>query len=297
MGKIGIIIDSTSSLSYEEATKKGLGYIPLIITVNGIDKKSGIDIFNKDIYRFMDSKDVKISTSLPLGKDIEDAFDKTLKKYEKVIYIGLSKKFSGTFNAVSLIAKKSKYEGKVFVYESKWSAPWTGLYLDEIIDIVNNAKDVQSIFDKLDLPTKWMVGYMSPKDTYWFYKGGRITKTQYLASTLLKVFPILTVIDGKIDQDSVVKSRTVNKATLLMCDMMKDKVDKLKEMNIPFTLLSLESENKISNDILVKSVEDYFDIPKKDIISIELSTEQTAHLGPGAFGLSLFVPIKGLVKK
>lgn len=297
MGKIGLVIDSTSSIDLKEATKRGIGYIPLVISIDGVDKKSGVDITIDELYKRMENRDVKISTSLPLGKDIEKAFDNALLKYEKVIYIGLSKKFSGAHNAIVNFIKQDKYEGRVFVYDTKWSAPWTGLHLDEIIDLTKTEKNVEDIFKKLDLPLPWMIGYMSPKDTYWFYKGGRITRVQYLASNFLKVLPILTVKDGEIDQKSVIKMRTVKKTMIKMCELMNDKVDKLKEMKIPFTLLSLKSENVENNKLMIETIIEFFKVEKKDIISLELSTEQTAHLGPGSFGLSLFVPIKGLVKK
>jgi len=297
MGKIGLVIDSTSSISYDEAKKRGIGYIPLIISINGEDKKSGVNITIPELYKLMENRDVKISTSLPLGKDIEKAFDDALKKYDKVIFIGLSKKLSGTYDAiVNFVNNQEKYKNKVFVYDTKWSAPWTGLHLNEVLEILEKESDIKKIFKKLDLPTPWMIGYMSPKDTYWFYKGGRITKAQYLASNFLKILPILTVIDGCIDQKSVVKMRTVKKSMIKMCEMMEDKVVKLKELKVPFTLLCLKSENEENNSLMVQTIVDFFKVSKKDIKLMELSTEQTAHLGPGSFGLSIFVPIKGLDK-
>jgi len=124
MRKIGLIIDSTSALSEEEAKKLGIFYIPVVISVNNNNYLSGIDIDNKKLYEKMTSTKIRITTASPLGRSIEEAFDAALEEYPKAIFIGISHKFSGTANAANIIAQTDKYKGKIFVMtDTLFSSP------------------------------------------------------------------------------------------------------------------------------------------------------------------------------
>jgi DegV family protein with EDD domain len=294
MEKIGVIFDTTSTLTVDEAKKKNVGLIPLNIIINGKEHKSTFEINNKDIYKAMEDKDVDIKTSLPLGIDVEKVFNEMFKKYDQVVFIGLSKKLSGTIDSIKNFIKDKEYKDRVFIYDSQLSAPWTYMLVDEIIDIVKKENNIDDVFKKIDKVKPWLVGYMSPESTYWFYKGGRITKVQYLISNLVKINPILTVEDGEINKKTVIKARNVEQAVSKMCDLIKHKVDKLRDKKIPFKFLTLKSGNKFANEMVIKNIKKFFNVEGKDIIETELSTEQTVHLGPNAFGVSIFVKLKDI---
>ncbi len=296
MKKIGLIIDSSSGLSMKEANDKGYGFIPLEVIINGEVKKAGVDISFEELFdKMKDKKNVDIKTSLPNGVDIEKAFEWTLERYEEAVYIGLSHKLSGTQNAIRNIANLSdKYKNKIHTYESQYSSPWTKMYTEEINELLNEGLEINEIYERLDRANEYMFGLLSPGDIYWFYKGGRISKTTYMAGSLLRITPILTVEDGDLSPDKVIKARGIDKAMLKMIEIMKEKMTTLREKKIPFKLMSLKSNNeKLNNDMLV-NLKNEPEMNGVEIIQSGLSIEQTAHMGPSSCGLAILVKLKDM---
>lgn len=296
MGKIGLILDSTCGLSKKEVESMGFGFMPIIININGIDKRAGVEVDSKEMYSIMSDRHVIIKTSLPSGEDIMKSFDFVLKKFEKAIFISLSRKMSGTYNSARIISKDDKYKGKIFVYESLYSSPWTPLYVKEFIELVESEDSIEKIYSILDLSIKYLIGFLSPGDIWWFYKGGRISKMQYIAGSLMKMKPILTISDGEIKKHDVPKIRTPKKAMNKMCEMLEPLIKMANDDKLPFKYVVLDSDEKELTESTKDSLKRNFHIKDKDILITQLSPEQTAHMGPGSFGMTILISLKDLRK-
>ncbi len=72
-----------------------------------------------------------------------------------------------------------------------------------------------------------MQGYVIPGTLDYLYKGGRITKTQYLAGSLLKIFPIVKVENGSLNDNDIIKGRTISKAIDKMIERVLKERDEL----------------------------------------------------------------------
>lgn len=299
MRKIGLIIDSASGYTLAEANAKGHAFIPLQITINENTKKAGIEISQEDLYKEMaNKKNVEIRTSLPNGKDIEAAFEWILERYEKAIYVGLSYKLSGTQNAVyNVWNSNDEYKERIFIYRSEYSSPWLNLYIEDFEKVLEEEEDFEKISEIFDLANPHMFGLVAPGDIYWFYKGGRISKGAYMAGSLLKVIPILTLEDGKLDPNKVVKARGIEKAMDKMNNIVEEKIEILKKLEIPFKILNMDSNVSSYTETMAEKIEEKFNVPKNELINKSISTEQTAHMGPGSCGIGIYVKLEDLLKK
>ncbi len=299
MRKIGLIIDSASGLSIEEANAKGHGFIPLQILVNEEEaKRAGIEIKTEDLYEMMqDKKNISIQTSLPNGKDIEAAFEWALERYEKAIYIGISHKMSGTQNAVqNVVQLEEKYKERIYVYESEYSSPWLTAYIQDFERLVEEYDDFEKMKEILDLANPYVYGMLAPGDIYWFYKGGRISKAAYMVGSLLKVTPILTIDKGTLDKDNVVKARGVEKANAKMVEILEERVNELKEKGIPFKYICLDSNNKSFTEDAIAKLSEKFGVNKEEVLPFPISPEQTAHMGPDSTGVGIWVSLFDLLE-
>ncbi len=297
MRKIGLIIDSATGLTMAEANERGHAMIPLQIELNGSVYKAGVDITTEKVLNEMETrkKEIEIKTSLPNGTDIEAAFDWILEKYEKAIYIGLSHKMSGTNNAVKTVKNlNDKYDGKIFIYESEYSSPWTRFYLEDFEWLLENFDDIDEISKILDLAKPYMYGHLSPEDIYWFYKGGRLSKMSYIAGSLLKVKPILTIEGGTLAADKVIKARGLEKAMDKTIELVKEEAEKIKSEGLPFKIMTIDSSDPELTKGMCTRIVEVFGVSEDEIIKYPVSTEQTAHMGPGAIGLAAVVSLKDL---
>ncbi len=298
MRKIGLILDSASGYSKAELNKKGHAFIPLQISVNGDVKKAGIDITLQEIYKAMeDKKNVEIKTSLPTGNDIEAAFDWILERCEKAIYISISARLSGTNNAARTVQKlNDKYMERIYIHDSEYSSPWSNIYLEDFERLINEYDDIEEIEKILNLANPHMFGVLAPGDIYWFYKGGRISKTQYIAGSLLKVKPILTLENGTLNKDKIEKARGIPKAIAKMVEMIEPKVNELKEKGIPFKIMNMASSDPSFTDEMAKKIEEKYGVPRSEQIIMTISQEQTAHMGPASCGTGIFVSLFDLIE-
>ncbi len=291
MKKIGIVFDSSCGKSKEELKAKNSFAIPLLITINNDEYNANFEITSQEIVKIMsENKEVDVKTSSPINKNIIDTFKEALKEYEKVIFVGISKEFSGTINAVSQVVKgENEFVDRVFIYEkSLFSAPWTGFYFDNIIEFANNAKSIEEVFEKLDQYNGNLIGFLVPGDIYWFYKGGRISKNQYLAANLLKIKPILVVRSGRISKREMHVTRSDKKAIKKIFDLVQKQINIFKEKGITeyyFGVLNGFNQEKL--DFTLDSLVEHFKINRDDIKVTTIGAEQSAHLGPDSFGVTI----------
>ncbi len=294
MKKIGLIFDSTCGMSKKEVESKGFGYISMLIIINGKVYSAGDDIDSKGVMNQMVDRNIDIKTSLPPGDNIIAAFDKVLENYDQAIYLGISSKFSGTHNVVKLMAEDKKYKGKIFVPETEFSSPWISYYSKQFIEMLNEFKSIDEIVDIINKTSPYMTGYLSPGDIWWFYKGGRISKVQYVLGNLAKVYPILKVTKGAFDKSMTIKVRNRKKTMVKMIELMESKIKYLNDNKIPFKYLALSSGDKEIENELTGLIKERFKAKNKDIIVTDLTAEQTAHLGPNSFGFTIFAGLKGI---
>ncbi len=289
MNKIGLIYDSTCGITKLEAHQKGLGFVPLVINIDDKQYFAGDTITSDMLYSMM-TKETKISTSTPIAEMVVNAFREALRHHEKVVFITMSKKFSGTINqAKMIIDAHPEFQGKVFVYDGLWSSPWTYLYLEEVISKVKHSHTVEEVFAYLDSLQKYMVGFLAPSSIYWFYKGGRISKKQYVLGSLFKIIPILTVKDGEINPDSIERARSADKAIDKIIEMITPLVEQIRSEGKEYQFASLYAGDSEITEKVAQAAAKAFNVDIKTIIKMPLSPEQTAHMGPKAFGLSLKV--------
>ncbi|BDU67644.1 MAG: fatty acid-binding protein DegV [Candidatus Tyloplasma litorale] len=298
MGKIGLIVDSSSGFTRKEIEDKGFGFIPLNIIVNGKVYRAGVDINSKEVYEKMSDKNIKMGTSTATGESIIRAFDKVLENYDEAIFIGLSHKFSGNINAVKNVAQNnSKYKNKIHIYDSEYCSPWLSFYFKEFEKLIMEYDDVNEIMRILDLPKKYICGFLTPGDIWWFYNGGRITKLQYMMGSLMKINPILTVADGEIKKDQLSRARTQEKTLNKMGDLVLEVINKIKKENLKFKIVVVKSSIEELTNKAADFIKNKLNISNEDIVKLELSSEQASHLGPGSFGFGTFVTLEELIKK
>jgi hypothetical protein len=77
-----------------------------------------------------------------------------------------------------------------------------------------------------------------------------------------------------------------------MCDYLAEDIKPLIEQGVKFKYMTLISEDKELSSKTTKFVSEYFNVPESEIIETVLSPDQTAHLGPTSFGVTISVDFK-----
>ncbi len=282
MGKVGIIVDSSCGLMQKEAEKKGLYYAPIVINFDGKDMKSGVDITNDFLYKNMTMKS-KVKTSAVPMATMFDLITKAEKENDSVIIITISKYISSGNDNAKVIAKDFK---NVTVYDSKFVTPWIFHILDTILDLASKGKK-DKILDLLARQDKAMWGILAPETLEFLYSGGRISKTQYIMGNLLKIIPLIPLINGELDNTGVIKTRSETKAGKRMADELDIEYKRLIKSGIKKNELEVATIN-VNSKKIHKEIRKALEKKGYENIGVGFMTpEIISHTGPKLAGCGI----------
>ena len=194
MRKINIISDCTSDLTPELLEKYNIRVFPLFITFGEESYRGGVDLTTKQLFELIKQKDMLPHTASVSPQYFVDL----VKEYptdEDVIYMGISGGISGTFNNACLAREECP---NFYPIDSGNLSTGIGLLLLKAAKYRDQGLSAAEIVDKIE-EIKPRVRTQFAIDTLdYLHKGGRCSGTARLIGTLLKIKPIIKVVDGKM---------------------------------------------------------------------------------------------------
>ncbi len=191
-------------MSKEEAMERGFHFAPLLVQVEGEWYEDGVTMTKEEFNRGLEGY-----SSIPTTSQVPPYTFETL--YEKVvdeaIVITMSKEVSGTYQSAVIAAN---HHPKIHIVDCLKASVGERVLIEYADRLIKEGLDCKTIVEKLeDVKDKICLLAILDSLTY-VYKGGRLSKTQAILGSLLKVKPILTMEDGKIA--ALGKSKGVKKA-------------------------------------------------------------------------------------
>ncbi|HJG39746.1 DegV family protein [Staphylococcus saprophyticus] len=205
MIKKKIVTDSTSDLSHEYLNENNIHVIPLNLTIDGESYIDQIDISSEEyIQKLEENADTK--TSQPaIGKFIE-LYDELGEDGSEIISIHMTSGLSGTYHTALQASEMT--DSKVTVIDSKSISFGLGYQVQHIVDWNNTGLSTNEIVENIVELQKNIKLYVVIGQLNQLIKGGRISKTKGLIGNMMKIKPIGTLEDGKIEL--IHNSRTQN---------------------------------------------------------------------------------------
>ena len=94
MRKVGIITDSNSGITQEEASALGIAVLPMPFYINDQLYFEEISLSQEEFYRFL-AGDADIATSQPTPADVTALWDSLLETHDAVLHFPMSAGLSG----------------------------------------------------------------------------------------------------------------------------------------------------------------------------------------------------------
>lgn len=197
MPQVKIFADSTSDLPADWIVKYDIGIIPLYVVFEDATYRDGIDITPEGLYRKVDAGGVLPKTTAPSPADFIDIFRPYIERGETIVYISLSSKLSATYQN-ALIAAEEFPRGRIHVIDSLNLCSGIGLLVMKAVRAAEQGKSAEEIAALIKqirplVDTEFVIDTLE-----YLYKGGRCSGMQNFIGSLLKIRPILKVIDGSI---------------------------------------------------------------------------------------------------
>ncbi|GIO31412.1 DegV family protein [Paenibacillus sp. VCA1] len=197
MPKVKIFADSTCDLPQEWIRDYGIGIIPLYVTFGDTTYRDGVDISVAELYAKVDKTGSLPKTAAPSPADFVQAFSPDIEAGRDIVYISLSSELSSTYQN-ALIAAEEFPEGKVTVVDSLNLSTGIGLQVMKAVKAAEAGKSAREIAELVTsvrplVETEFVIDSLD-----YLYKGGRCSGMQNLVGSLLKIRPVIKVIDGKM---------------------------------------------------------------------------------------------------
>lgn len=280
MKKAGFIIDSTVYIEPELVKKFDAEVVELNI-LDGDKTYKEFDITVEKTYERQDAG-AGLTTSQPSPTEFTDAYKKQFDKGYEILYVfTLSKGLSGTYQSAIIAYNEDPRKADIHVFDTSNAAYGNALLFLEAMKLRETAKSeeafvkgVNELIEKVDL-------LFNVENLFSLQKGGRLSKSQALIGTALRVKPMLVLEEGKLALGD--KTRTFAKLFEKMVERIKVNFDSKKTLVARMININSDEQFQVMKEKLVEA------FPKIEFVETEyLGPVFRVHVGKKGFGVSWY---------
>lgn len=191
-----IIIDSTSDISFEEAKKLNIHYIPMILNLNEKEYLDGIEITKDEFYERLENEKLAAKTSQPSPNAFLEIFEKAKNNNEEVICLLISSKLSGTYRSAIMAKEMIDYE-RIHIIDTLSVSVGIKFMLDELIK--NITLPINELLSHIEKMREKIVILAGLDTLEYLHRGGRLSRSKFILGNILNMKPIITVQNGAVE--------------------------------------------------------------------------------------------------
>ena len=250
--------------------------MPTPVTIEGTDYFDGKTIFPEEFYEIQASgKDIK--TYHINQYMFHEHFLPYAKRGDEVLYICFSTGIAGTFNAANLAYDEVKEEYpdfKLTIIDSRCASVGYGLVVTKLLQMQKNGAPKELIIEAAHFFCEHMEHAVTVMQLDYLFKGGRLSRTSFLAGTVLDIKPII-IVDENGSLSAVEKVRGWKKAQKRILDMVGEKGKNLENQMVAVVY----GKDRESADFVEEQLRERYHV--KDILESQIGCAIGAHTGPG----------------
>jgi DegV family protein with EDD domain len=271
---IHVVTDSTSDISQDAAAALGITVVPLTVFFGESAYKDGVDLTADEFYGRLTAGE-QPRTSQPSPEDFVGAYQRLLTgPDDTVISVHISGKLSGTMQA-AYIAAKTFADSAVHIVDSGSVSGGLQLLVQATLSDIAAGCSTDDVLRRLET-RKSRVAILVALDTLtYLQRGGRIGRAQAMVGGMLRVKPVLSIIDGEVSPLSRVRSRQQ------AIDLLAAKIAEAGELEGLATLHSAAAEGAALMAERLRA-----DHPGMTIGVGELGPVVGTYAGPGGIGVA-----------
>lgn len=275
-----IITDSASDIPDSVIKQYDLHVIPTPVTIEGKDYFDGDTIFPDQFYEIQASGR-EIKTYHINQFMFEEHFRSFAERGDEVLYMCFSTGIAGTFNAATLAYEEILEEFpdfKLTIIDTKCASVGYGLIVERLLCMQKNGAPKELIIEAAHFFCEHMEHAVTVMELDYLFKGGRLSKTSFLAGTVLDIKPII-IVDENGSLKAVEKVRGWKKAQKRILDMVGEKGANLENQVVGICY----GMDKEAYDYIKEQLIERYHV--KDLLEGRVGCAIGAHTGPGILGI------------
>jgi DegV family protein with EDD domain len=276
--RVAIVTDSSATVPRELAHELGIRIVPHLLVFDGRDYRDGIDISPEVVYGLLRAGGETPTSSAPSVGDFLRIYTDLAGSASAIVSIHMSVSLSTTYNVartagdlvdgVQIVAIQcpSAAMGQGFVVLEAARAAASGALLPEVL------ARIEAVAQKTRI-------YFTLATFKYLRRGGRVGGAAALAGTLLKICPVLTVEEGRVEP--LARPRTKERAMAEILRLMEEDV-----AGRPVHAAVLHADVPGEAEALRRSIDERFDCVELHVT--DFTPVMGAHTGPGLLGVAFF---------
>ncbi len=277
--RIALVTDSTADLPPEQVARAKVRVVPLYVHLGGKTYRDGVEITAREVIEAMKQGTEPPTTSQPTPEDFKAAYEEALKDADKVLSIHISSKLSGTVQSARMAAEA--FPGRVEVFDTLQASAGIGALVLFARELLDRGLSLEAILEKLRRARDGSILRFTVASLEFLKKNGRIGGAQALLGTLLKIKPILTLKDGRVEPAG--KARGEKKALAEMTKALAEWAQGKKDPRIAY-LFAADADAVEPLKAKVHAL----GLSPKELYTGELGAVISSHVGPGTYGFFAF---------
>lgn len=201
MNEFVIVSDSTVDLPKEYLQSKQVPIISLSYIMDGVTYEEMDGLSHKEFFEKLRAGSLP-TTSQINPEQAREALELFAKEGKDILYIGFSSGLSGSYNSVRMAAEDLKEEYpdiNIITIDSLCACMGEGLLLYKALELKEHGMSMEEIAKWVEANKLHICHNVTVDDLNHLHRGGRISKTTAVVGSMIKIKPIIHMIDeGKL---------------------------------------------------------------------------------------------------
>lgn len=272
-----IVIDSTADIAISSRTHPSWRMVPLTVRFGDDEYLDKVTITGDDFYRLLRSRSDLPRTAAPPPGAFEETYRDLLERYRDVISIHISERLSSTVDSAQ--AGASMLGERVSVHDSRAACSLLALAAEGVQRMLDRGTTLSEVDAYIrSVPARGGIAF-SVDSLEYLQRNGRIGRASALLGGILRVRPILALVDGEV---APVRRVHGNRAVIpALVDNMVRRSAGLEHLDV--VILNGDAPDRAVR--LEKAVRE----ARGGILSlrhVSIGPVIGAHIGPGALGVA-----------
>lgn len=277
MRKTAVITDSAASLPSELIERYHIFVVPMLVYVAGRQHRDGVDISPTHLYHYlrmsMDSALPKTST--PSVGDFVRIYAQAAQEAQEIVSVHLAAEFSAVYQTACLA--RNLVDAPIHVLDCRTVAMGCGFTVLEAARLAEAGADASTVLERAREIAQRVRVYGSLDTLYYLHRGGHVPIVASIASSALKICPILCLAGGQARLVELLRTR--KRAVARLLNLMSADVG-----NRPVHAAVMHADALDEAEALQAEVASRFHL--RELFITEFTSVLGAHTGPGLIGLA-----------
>lgn len=202
--RVGIMVDSAADLPDALMERHDIFMVPVRVHFGEQSYLDKVGLTPEEFFRELATRREHPKTSLPPPGDFRRAFEFLGSHYEAVLYVGLTSRASGTFNAAEAAARRTTTHGSLHCLDSRNASLGQGLIALTAAEVAEAGGSLDQVVAAAEAAVPRTLTFACVQTLDYAIRGGRVPAWAGRVARWFKLMPIIaTRPDGRVSLGGV----------------------------------------------------------------------------------------------